>query len=258
MEGGRPFLFKSLCFHTRFLLFLITYLRVSPLCITADGLFVSMEEIHDLLDDFRLSITTRGRPLLESIVVISVAAVIWKGRDTKGIRDAEAGLVASCMPTNGGFCEDLLKCGFTPIILVWIRLKTWFFNLIYLTPHYHQQQQSRQTRQLQRQNNFLICYLLYIISPENKTLCWKFNTCELKILYLDLDHQQKSDMCMHRSLCISNCADSLLTRAELRGGRFIIFLCVRRQRGQEMQNWQQVVCQQVIKLKWNFRSCGKK
>lgn len=93
---------------------------------------MSMEEIHDLLDDFRLSITTRGRPLLESIVVISVAAVIWKGWDTKGIRDAEAGLVASYMPTNGGFCENLLKWGFTPVILVWIRLKTCFLNLIYL------------------------------------------------------------------------------------------------------------------------------
>lgn len=66
----------------------------------------------------------------------------------KGIRDAEAGLVASYMPTNGGFCEDLLKCGFTPVILVWIRLKTWFFNLIYSTPDYHQQQRSQQTRQL--------------------------------------------------------------------------------------------------------------
>lgn len=124
------------------------YIRVSPLCITADGLFMSLEEIHNLLDDFRSSITTRGRPLLESIVVISVTAVIWKGKDTKGIRDAEAGLVANYMPADGGFCEDLLKCGFMPVILVEIRTKTWFFNLIYLTPDYHQQQQSRQTRQL--------------------------------------------------------------------------------------------------------------
>lgn len=85
---------------------------------------MSLEEIRDLLDDCRLSKTTWGRLLLESIVVISVTAVIWKGRDTKGIRDAEAGLVASYKPTNGGFCEDLLKCGFTPVILLRIGPKT--------------------------------------------------------------------------------------------------------------------------------------
>lgn len=105
------------------------YLRVSPLFITADGLFMPMEEIHDSLDDFRSSITNPGKTAARIHRRNLRRSRNLKGRrDTEGIRDAEAGLVASYMPTNGGFCEGRLKCGFTPVISVWIGLKTCFFE----------------------------------------------------------------------------------------------------------------------------------